>query len=103
MSAVDVKYGFMLCFETNPALRNRENFVLCLANIALCLDIIVLCFNNAVLCFDKLLMCLVNTVLCLEKCLLCSRNILLCFKKCLLRLQMWATVFLAIFLDNSLS
>ena len=56
---------------TNPALRSRENFVLCFANIVLCL---------------------VNIVLCLEKCLLCSRNIL-CFKKCLLCLQIWATVF----------
>ena len=81
------KYGFMLCFVTNPAFRNRENFVLCFANIVLCLNIIVLCF-------DKPLLCLVNTVLCLEKCLLCFRNVLLCFKKCLLCLQIRATVIL---------
>ena len=74
------KYGFMLCFVTNPAFRNRENFVLCFANIVLCLNIIVLCFSNTVLCFDKPLLCLVNTVLCLEKCLLCSRNVFLCLK-----------------------
>lgn len=84
----------MLCFVTNPAFRNLENFVLCFANIVLCLNIIVLCFSNTVLCFDKPLLCLVNTVLCLEKCLLCSRNVLLCFKKCLLCLKIRATVIL---------
>ena len=29
-------YGSMLRIGTNPALRNRENFVLCFANIVLC-------------------------------------------------------------------
>ena len=51
---------FMLCFVTNPALSNQENFVLCFgkvvlcfANIVLCLDIFELCFINTVFCFDK--------------------------------------------------
>ena len=57
------KYGFMLCFVTNPALRNQENFgfcfgkvqkvVLCFANIVLYLDIIEVGFINTVFCFDK--------------------------------------------------
>ena len=53
------KCGFMLCFVKNPAVRSRENFVLCLANIVLCLDIIMLCFHKLNLCCVWLIPCCV--------------------------------------------
>ena len=45
--------GFMLCIVTNPALRDRENFVLCFANIVSCFGRFALCFANTELCFDN--------------------------------------------------
>ena len=51
---------FMLCIVTNAALRNRENFVLCFANIVLFFGKIVWCFANILLCFDNIVLCFNN-------------------------------------------
>ena len=52
--------GFMLCIVTNPALLDRENFVLCFTNIVWGFANVVLCFENIVLCSNNPCCVLIN-------------------------------------------
>ena len=82
----------MLCFVTNPALRNRENFV-CVLQISCCVWILLCCVSIILCCVSINLCCVWLIPCCVWKNICCVPGILLlCFKKCLLCLQIKATV-----------